>query len=245
MKNNTFIKKKVLLSITQKVSKWVNGAVCVKAGRGLVNLFIKQVAIVSVLTSARIRSLVIFAKFANKLYKKQGTKGLVLTLKSCSVSLMQSVGGQVTSDMGSFGPRYSRTKGGLPRFIPKIDRCKIRSGDTSVIRIWLSLFSLYRLLEFEGKLKLKTITDPPKDFNINQFVGISENFFRAFNIGRLALAEQPRVFPIVSAGATQYFENDKASTSFRGIVNGAIALMAKPNLVESFEILDPSDSLLK
>jgi hypothetical protein len=238
-------KKKVSPSITQKVSSWVNGATCVKAGRGLVNLFIKQVVIVSSLTSARVRSLVLFAKFVYKLGNKQGNKGLVLTLKSCSVSLMQSVGGQVTEDMGTFGPRFSRTKGGLPRIIPRLDREKIRSGETRTIRLWLSLFSIYRLIEFAGKLKLTTITDPPKAFDLNQFIGLSEVYFRAFGLRSLKFADQPRVFPIYSTGSTQIFEKEKSSTSFRGVVQGAIALCARPDLMDYFLSIDPEQHLVK
>jgi hypothetical protein len=33
-------------------------------------------------------------------------------------------------------------------------------GDASVIRFWHSLFSIYRVLEIPGKLKLETITAP-------------------------------------------------------------------------------------
>jgi hypothetical protein len=43
----------------------------------------------------------------------------------------------------------------------------VHQGDVAIIRFWLSLFGLYRVIEFKGALKLKTITDPGKD--ISQF----------------------------------------------------------------------------
>ena len=133
MKQKRF--KKQDLSVQQKISKWVDGAISVKAGRGLVDLFLKQVLTISSLTSARVRSLVCFSRFCHRCYKKQGYKGLVLTLKALQISLMQSIAGNPLKDLGLVGPRFSRTKGGLPRVIPKLDRDKIRSGDRYVIRI--------------------------------------------------------------------------------------------------------------
>lgn len=53
-------------------------------------------------------------------------------------------------------------------------------------------------------------------------IKFSSAFARGFNL-ELDLKE-PSFFAISSASATQYFENKKASTSLRGIINGAIAL---------------------
>lgn len=49
---------------------------------------------------------------------------------------------------------------GLPRIIPKVHRSRIRNGDLFVVRGWLTMFGLYRILEAPYKLKLKTITEP-------------------------------------------------------------------------------------
>jgi hypothetical protein len=99
------------------------------------------------------------------LWKGQGTPGVVKYLKACSVLLQQAIGGHKLYDCGQLGPRVSRTKSGLPRIIPLLHRKEIRNGNVKVIRTWLTLFSLYRVLEFPGKLKLSTITDPGKDIS--------------------------------------------------------------------------------
>jgi hypothetical protein len=39
-------------------------------------------------------------------------------------------------------------------------------GEVAVIRFWLSLFGLYRVIEFPGALKLKTITNPGVDISL-------------------------------------------------------------------------------
>jgi hypothetical protein len=52
------------------------------------------------------------------------------------------------------------TTSGLPTFIKLQDRRAISVGSVRVIRFWLSLFSVYRILKCEFKPKLNTITDP-------------------------------------------------------------------------------------
>lgn len=55
-------------------------------------------------------------------------------------------------------PRLSRS--GLPVIMGISDRRALLSGGVSVIRFWLSLFNLYRILSMPFKPKLNTITDP-------------------------------------------------------------------------------------
>lgn len=92
------------------------------------------------------------------LYKEQGAKGLVRYTKVCSIVLQQAAGGQRVYDLSSLGPRVARTSSGLPRVIPKAHRALIREGDTKAIRFWLTLFGIYRVVEFPGKVNLASIT---------------------------------------------------------------------------------------
>jgi hypothetical protein len=66
----------------------------------------------------------------------------------------------------ALGANISRTRFGVPRIINVRHRLLLREGDVGVIRLWLSLFSLYRVLEFKGSLKLKTITEQGKDISM-------------------------------------------------------------------------------
>jgi hypothetical protein len=66
------------------------------------------------------------------------------------------------------GANIARTRFGVPRIINRRHRQALRSGDVGIIRLWLSLFSLYRVLEFKGSLKLETIIEPGK--NISMFM---------------------------------------------------------------------------
>jgi hypothetical protein len=97
----------------------------------------------------------------------------------------------------------------------------------------MSLFSLYRLVEIPGKLKLATITDPPKAFSLSPYRDLSIAFSRGFGLA-LKLEEAKR-FPIFSASSTQMYENVKPSTSFRGVVQGALAIFANPQLLNAYQ----------
>jgi len=48
----------------------------------------------------------------------------------------------------------------MPKVILVADRMKIRSGDTKVMKFYMTLFNIYRVLDFAGNLKLSTITSP-------------------------------------------------------------------------------------
>lgn len=106
-----------------------------------------------------------FARTCTKMHRTRGPKGLALYLKAACVITQQIAGGMRTASPAELGANVSRTKSGVPRIIPQYHRAAILSGDVGVIRLWLSLLGLYRVIEFKGALKLKTITDPGKDIS--------------------------------------------------------------------------------
>jgi hypothetical protein len=89
-----------------------------------------------------------------------GMRFLVIYLKACSSMLQQALGGQRLHDLSPFGARVGRTNSGYPKVIPALHRARIRAGDVWTIRLWATLFGLYRILEFPSKVKISTITDP-------------------------------------------------------------------------------------
>lgn len=74
----------------------------------------------------------------------------------------------------------ARTSSGLPRIIPKQHRVRIRKGDPLVTRLWLTLFGLYRILEFPGQPKLDTITDLGRPIPIPVFSMLKRFINRRF-----------------------------------------------------------------
>lgn len=113
-------------------------------------------------TKDLIKCLAVFCRAVYRINRTQGLKGLCLWLKTAQVLVMQSLPGSLlragSREIGKVA--VSRTRDGLPRVIPKQHRARMRRGDPMITRLWLTLFGLYRVLMFPGKLKLSTITDP-------------------------------------------------------------------------------------
>jgi len=91
---------------------------------------------------------------------KGGTHSLVKYLKSCQIILMQAVSKGPVSEPRVLGCVYARGLGKLPRVIPSAHRVAIMRGDLPTIRLWLSLFGVYRIIECKGKSSYQTITQP-------------------------------------------------------------------------------------
>jgi hypothetical protein len=98
------------------------------------------------------------------LHRNSGAIGLVLYLKTAQLLLMQSQAGMKVENPRTLGSAVRRTRSGMPTIIPAHHRARIRMGDPTLLRVWISLLSLYRVIEFPGTLKLATITERGKDF---------------------------------------------------------------------------------
>lgn len=160
----------------------MNGLLKVKLGRPMLKVIFLIPTVLGIKRNlSLVKVLITYLANVNRLWKRSGMRFVVIYLKACHTILQQSIGGQRLSDTGPFGARVSRTRaGGLPRMIPSLHRQRIRNGELLVIRLWLSLFSLYRILDIPGKIKLSTITDEStakpdviKEFNrfVNTFWG--------------------------------------------------------------------------
>lgn len=111
--------------------------------------------------------------------RDQGIKGLTLFLKTSSVCLQQSLAGYCIENVTLVGPRISRTKSGLPRIICRSHRLLMINrlpGCYLLMKYYLSIFYLYRVLSFPGVLKLETITDPGKEYEISTYRPYMEKF---------------------------------------------------------------------
>lgn len=169
----------------------------VKAGRPLVNHLLKMVLLVkgSIETSL-VRVIVSYVRFLFRLRKQNGTAYTAKYLKASVSLLMQALSGEPHQSTRTLGLAVSRTNRGIPRFIPAVHRIHIRSGNLFYIRLWLSLISIYRVLDFIGKLNLSTIITPSKanynpsevvlavqSFNRGKLFDININILKSFWIG--------------------------------------------------------------
>lgn len=67
-----------------------------------------------------VRGTVRIIKRFYKIYSKQGMKGLVSFLKTCSVISQQALGGHVLPSLTPLNTRVSRGCNGFPRVLPKV-----------------------------------------------------------------------------------------------------------------------------
>jgi hypothetical protein len=165
MKINSQLKAKVLLQnrissgSALTVAK-INATFGVKAKGLLLGVFLRMLLPIGLTkTVARAKTILIFLTFCKTLFRAQGMKGLVNYLKACQVLLQQSLGGFRLHDASELKCRPSRNGMGLPRLISAQDRALIRAGNWRVMKFYMTLFALFRVLEFPCKLKLDTITD--------------------------------------------------------------------------------------
>jgi hypothetical protein len=108
-----------------------------------------------------VKVLLVYAKAVHSLWMASGMRYVVIYLKACHTLLQQACAGQKLSDTGSLGARVRRTRGGgLPTLIPVTHRKEISKGNKMIIRLWLSLFSIYRVIDIPGRVNLGTIIAP-------------------------------------------------------------------------------------
>jgi len=129
-----------------------------------------------------------YLRFLGRFCKNSGVAGCCLYLKRCFIILQQSVSGY-KPDLTLKGPRVRLAGAFLPSIIPIQHRCRIRRNDAKVIQLWLSLFSLYRVLEYPGELKLNTIIDPCvnealMEKQVEQLEGFIEDFYDLLSLPR-------------------------------------------------------------
>lgn len=146
------------------VPRTMTWSFCVKSEVKLAGLLLRAVPLVfGHLSSSMVKVTFGYAKNVRRIYKSSGPRGLAMYLKASYVLLQHAAGGMVDNSPWALGANVSRTRRGIPRLINPQHRRLIRQGDVRIIGFWLSLLGLYREIEFKGKLKLNTITDPGKD----------------------------------------------------------------------------------
>lgn len=160
----------------------VNGMFGVKARhQQLLSIFKRLFSAVGVIVSpVSVKSTLIVVKHIFALHHKMGKRGLVKYLKVSSVCLQQCIGGHVLDDVGLLGMRISRNGSGIPRIIPPYFRDEIMKGNPVIIRLCLTIFALYRVLNIHAKVKINSITDPFKGTDANFIDGHINRFCKLF-----------------------------------------------------------------
>nr|UIW13815.1 MAG: RNA-dependent RNA polymerase [Rhizoctonia solani mitovirus 43] len=112
--------------------------------------------------AGRIRDTHRFINFILSMQKLHGTTFTVKWMKACHVAICKVLGANKLMSLRQLDENLPlpRLVNGLPSIIPYEERRRIRQGKVPVIRFWLGLFNLYRVIRVPGELKLSTITSP-------------------------------------------------------------------------------------
>lgn len=180
----------------------INESFRVKPKGVLVRAFVRMLDPIGLkYTAYRTRVIIRFLTRCKHLYRHRGMVGLVNYLKACQVLFQQSLGGMKLRDTIELKARVSRTASGMPRVIDPLLRNAIRREDTNVMRFIMTLFAVFRVLEFPGKLKLGSITDAFKG-NMAPGTMYWRVIYHIPNFVRLlkAIQEENRVTPLFERG---------------------------------------------
>jgi len=114
--------------------------------------------------NARLRQLTQFCQHLLRMRKHHGEVFVVKYLKASQLAVSKAIAGVPFKSLSELEPDLPLPRlssSGLPVLIPLRDRRAILSGRApAVIRWWLTLLGLYRVVQIPGVLKMKTIVDP-------------------------------------------------------------------------------------
>jgi hypothetical protein len=110
---------------------------------------------------SRLKQLYSFLNFIVTKTRNHGDVWVVKYLKVSQLALQKAIAGTPVSSLLELEPtlRLGRTVSGVPKWIPKRDRrLMLINHSSSVIRWYLTIFAVYRVISIPGKLNLDTIT---------------------------------------------------------------------------------------
>jgi len=113
--------------------------------------------------TSRIRLYHKFATYLLVMNKRHGAEFTVKYLKACNLAISKFLAGEPFKSLREIEPDLPLprlSKSGLPAIIGTRDRRSLHSNSHRIVRLWLTLFSLYRIIRIPAKAKLNTITDP-------------------------------------------------------------------------------------
>jgi hypothetical protein len=232
--------------------KHFNAMLAVKGSRPLLKHMINVSKVVVGRSTANwVRLTYVLMTRMYRLFKKQGLPGLIKYQKACCVIIQQSIGGHIIDDMTPLGPRVSRSKGGLPRILPKSVRSLINKGDETTIKWCLSMFSIYRVIIYSIPPKFSSITDPrvgslQGERNLRQFIPLFLSLFIKGNskVG-LACLSAPHPFAIFTSSPNADSAKGEFSTSLPTSLRSFLALWNHPRVftnILAFRALLPYSS---
>nr|UPW42129.1 MAG: putative RNA dependent RNA polymerase [Xinjiang mito-like virus 43] len=185
------------------------------------------------LTSALVRSTWVLLRSLDAIRQKNGLSFAAQYMKACALYVMQYVGHgghQPFLHSTTYGPHVALSHSGLPRILPMWFRVGLRSRDPIVVKTVLSIFNLYRVIPYPGKLKLNSITDSWAGGLTSGIIGFIPIFWKLLPSkakGGFEWTWNP--FPILARGAT----SPKGANSNAGFFLALVALRGHESLWKS------------
>lgn len=130
-----------------------------------------------------VKAIHVFVRTALVIHKSQGDRGLAIWLKASSLILMRALAGNRLTNSRLAGTAVSVSSSGYPRWIPAHMRKRILNGDVKVVRFYLTLMTLSRVLNFRGKLTMASVTDPGVHIEekwLDQWCHFVRNYFMKY-----------------------------------------------------------------
>lgn len=173
-------------------------------GHSLMGLFIRMIpSMGGRVTLGLLRDLRILISRIARIGRTQGVKGLVIYLKKVSVITQQVTGKYIVP---SNNPRVKVNRSGKPLLIPKNLRKFLgHDGSFFIMRLVLTVLSLYRDFIYTSKVKTETITNPKNsdlklEKEIINFIPLFVKFFVKRKLsGSGVLKGKFRFFPILTS----------------------------------------------
>lgn len=205
--------------------------------------------------AGRLRLLSLFSNYIWRIYRTNGSQQTVKFLKAGQLAIQKAIAkDKITSlrELDKDLVRSKLTSSGLPTIIPSRDRKLIAGGATPVIRYWLTLFSIYRVISIPGQLKLATIVNPLSVSidTYNKVAGTFDEFLSSSNISSMfevdIMKREADLLLFEAASATQkvawtgLFSDPKLLSS----VGLATYLRKILHLLEQEKLLNLFDSLV-
>jgi len=188
--------------------------------------------------TARIRLYHKFALYLRVMTRRHGGEFTVKYLKACNLAVSKYLAGQPFKSLSEIEPDLPLprlSKSGLPVIIGTRDRRSLRLNNLSVIRLYLSLFSLYRVILIPGKLKINTITDPFSG-DTTSLKGI-ENWMRNHSSSALQSFCKKSYLKAMDKFLISEKSSPTCSKSWVGMISDAILLSYNPRLLSSLLIV--------
>jgi len=167
-----------------------------------------------------ISSLYLLTLRISRIVNRNGLAYTARYLKYCSLLLMKFIADEKSvRHSGIFDLKISVTNRGLPRIIPTYFRGRLRSHDPYVIRILLTVFNLYRVLPYKGKVKLDTITDPWKGVIPMGMLNFLPNFWKLVHPKKFSYRWDPFVLSSMGSFSSRLLVPRESSKNKNSILD--------------------------